>query len=143
MGEDTVLLHSPTYAMDTLPERVARALLLAVGLLSLMTLWNTTPAGGAVLVSLLHQQFLRAVIAAALIGAVHFRVIQLPVLAAALLSKAGFVAIALLNPDLAVKPVVYLDLIGMAALLCAGALLLRAERQQARWDSPMPRRQEA
>ena len=129
--------------MDTLPERVARALLLAVGLLSLMTLWNTTPAGGAVLVSLLHQQFLSAVIAAALIGAVHFRVIQLPVLAAALLSKAGFVAIALLTPDLAVKPVVYLDLIGMAALLCAGALLLRAERQQARWDSPMPRRQEA
>ena len=129
--------------MDTLPERVARALLLTVGLLSLMTLWNTTPAGGAVLVSLLHQQFLSAVIAAALIGAVHFRVIQLPVLAAALLSKAGFVAIALLTPDLAVKPVVYLDLIGMAALLCAGALLLRAERQQARWDSPMPRRQEA
>ena len=129
--------------MDTLPERVPRALLLAVGLLSLMTLWNTTPAGGAVLVSLLHQQFLSVLIAAALIGAVHFRVIQLPVLAAALLSKAGFVAIALLTPDLAVKPVVYLDLIGMAALLCAGALLLRAERQQARWDSPMPRRQEA
>ena len=129
--------------MDTLPERVARALLLAVGLLSLMTLWETTPAGDAVLVSLLHQQFLSVLIAAALIGAVHFRVIQLPVLAAALLSKAGFVAIALLTPDLAVKPVVYLDLIGMAALLCAGALLLRAERQQARWDSPMPRRQEA
>ena len=129
--------------MDTLPERATRALLLTVGLLSLMTLWNTTPAGGAVLVSLLHQQFLSVLIAAALIGAVHFRGIQLPVLAAALLSKAGFVAIALLTPDLAVTPVVYLDLIGMAALLCTGALLLRAERQQARWDSPMPRRQEA
>jgi len=64
--------------MDTLPERVARALLLAVGLLSLMTLWETTPA-------------------------------------------------------------VYLDLIGIAALLSAGALLLRAERQQTRWDRPMPR----
>ena len=129
--------------MDTLPERATRALLLTVGLLSLMTLWNTTPAGGAVLVSMLHQQFLSVLIAAALIGAVHFRGIQLPVLAAALLSKAGFVAIALLTPDLAVTPVVYLDLIGMAALLCAGALLLRAERQQARWDSPMPRHQEA
>ena len=129
--------------MDTLPERVASALLLTVGLLSLMTLWNTTPAGGAVLVSLLHQQFLSALIAAALIGAVHFRVIQLPVLAAALLSKTGFVAISLLTPDLAVKPVVYLDLMGMAALLCAGALLLRAERQQARWDRPMLRRLEA
>ena len=129
--------------MDTLPERVARALLLAVGLQSLMTLWETTPAGDAVLVSLLHQQFLSVLIAAALIGAVHFRVIQLPVLAAALLSKAGFVAISLLTPDLAVRPVVYLDLIGIAALLCAGALLLRAERQQARWDCPMPRPLEA
>ena len=137
------MLHSPTHPMDTLPERVPRALLLAVGLLSLTTLWNTSPAGGAVLVSLLHQQFLSAFIAAALIGAFHFRVIQLPVLAAALLSKTGFVAISLLTPDLAVKPVVYLDLIGMAALLCAGALLLRAERQQARWDRPMPRRLEA
>ena len=129
--------------MDTLPERVARALLLAVGLLSLMTLWDTKPAGGAVLVPLLHQQFLSALIAAALIGAVHLRVIRLPVLAAALLSKAGFVAISLLTPDLAVEPVVYLDLIGIAALLCSGALLLRAERQQARWDSPMPRPLEA
>ena len=129
--------------MDTLPERVARALLLAVGLLSLMTFWDTTPAGGAVLVPLLHQQFLSALIAAALIGAVQFRFIRLPVLAATLLSKTGFVAISLLTPDLAVKPGVYLDLIGMAALLCAGGLLLRAERQQARWDGPMPRRLEA
>ena len=129
--------------MDTLPERVARALLLAVGLLSLMTLWETTRAGDAALVSLLHQHFLSALIAAALIGAVHFRVIQLAVLAAALLSKAGFVAISLLTPDVAVEPVVYLDLIGIAALLCSGALLLRAERQQARWDSPMPRPLEA
>ncbi|MBC7598809.1 MAG: hypothetical protein H7238_07290 [Polaromonas sp.] len=129
--------------MDTLPERVARALLLAVGLLSLMTLWETAPAGDAVLVSLLHQQFLSVLIAAALIGAVHFRGIQLPVLAAALLSKAGFIAISLLTPDLAVRPVVYLDLIGIAALLGAGALLLRAKRHQARWDSPMPRCLEA
>ena len=64
-------------------------------------------------------------------------------LAAALLSKTGFVAISLLTPDLAVKPVVYLDLIGIAALLCAGALLLRAKRHQACWDSPMPRCLEA
>ena len=137
------MFHCPIHPLDTLPERVPIALLLGVGLLSLMTLWDTTLAGGAVLVWLLHQQFLSALIAAALIGAVHFRVIQLPVLAAALLSKAGFVAISLLTPDLAVKPVVYLDLIGIAALLCAGGLLLRAERQQARWDGPMPRRLEA
>lgn len=123
--------------MDTLPERVARALLLAAGLLSLIALWDTQPAGGAARVPLLHQQFLSALLATALIGTAHLRVIRLPVLVAALLSKAGFVAISLLTPGFAATPLVVLDLIGIAVLLCAGALLLRAERQQARWDGPM------
>lgn len=129
--------------MDTLPERVARTLLLAVGLLSLITLWDTTPAGGAALVPLLHQQFLSALLAAALVSAVFARALRVPVLAAALLSKLGFVAISLLTPGLAATHLVVLDLIGIAALLCAGALLLRAERQQARWDGAMRPRLEA
>ncbi|MDP1741343.1 hypothetical protein [Polaromonas sp.] len=136
-------MHPLTYTMDTLPERVARTLLLAVGLLSLMTLWDTTPAGGAALVPLLHQQFLSALIAAALVSAVFARAIRLPVLAAALLSKLGFVAISLLAPGFAATPLLVLDLIGIAALLSAGVLLLRAERQQARWDGPMRTRLEA
>ncbi len=129
--------------MDTLPERVARTLLLAVGLLSLITLWDSTPVGGSALVPLLHQQFLNALIALALISAVHLRAIRLPVLAAALLSKLGFVAISLLAPGFAVTPLLVPDLLGIAALLCAGALLLRAERQQARWDGPVRARLEA
>ena len=130
-------LQPLTYAMDTLPERVARTLLLAVGLLSLIALWDSTPAGGSALVPLLHQQFLSALLALALISAVHLRALRLPVLAAALLSKLGFVAISLLTPGFAATPLLVLDLIGIAALLSAGALLLRAERQQARWDGPM------
>ncbi len=129
--------------MDTLPERVARTLLLAVGLLSLITLWDSTPAVGSALVPLLHQQFLSALLALALISAVHLRALRLPVLAAALLSKLGFVAISLLTPGFAVTPLLVLDLLGIAALLCAGALLLRAERQQARWDGPVRARLEA
>lgn len=129
--------------MDTLPERVARTLLLAVGLMSLIAVWDSTPAGGSALVPLLHQQFLSALLALALISAVHLRVIRLPVLAAALLSKLGFVVISLLTPGFAVTPLVALDLFGIAALLSAGALLLRAERQQARWDRPMRARLEA
>lgn len=137
------MLHLLTYVMDTLPERVARALLLAVGVLSLIALWDAQPSGGAALVPLLHQQFLSALLAAALIGTAHLRSIRLLVLAAALLSKLGFVAISLLTPGFAATPVVVLDLIGIAALLGAGALLLRAERQQARWDAPMRARLEA
>lgn len=137
------MLHPLTHAMDTLPVRVARTLLLAVGLLSLIALWDTQPAGGAALVPLLHQQFLSALLAAALISAVHLRAIRLPVLAAALLSKLGFVGISLLTPGFAATPLVVLDLIGIAALLCAGVLLLRADRQQARWDRPMRARLEA
>lgn len=129
--------------MDTLPERVARTLLLAVGLLSLLTLWDSTPAGGSALVPLLHQQFLSALLALALISAAQLRAIRLPVLAAALISKLGFVGISLLTPGFAATPVVVLDLIGIAALLSAGTLLLRAERQQARWDGPMRARLEA
>ena len=136
-AEDTGLLQPLTYTMDTLPERVARALLLAVGLLSLIALWDAQPAGGAALVPLLHQQFLSALLAAALIGTAHLRAIRLLVLAVVLLSKLGFVAISLLTPGFAATPVVVLDLIGIVALLCAGALLLRAERQQASWDEPM------
>lgn len=136
-----MLLHPLTYAMDTLPERVARTLLLAVGLLSLIALWDTAPAGGAPLVPLLHQQFLTALLAAALISSVHLRALRLPVLSAALLSKLGFVAISLLTPGFDATHLVVLDLMGIAALLCAGALLLRSERQQARWDGlPTPQR---
>ena len=140
-----MLLHPLTHTMtmDTLPERVARALLLAVGLLSLIVLWDTAPAGGSARVALLHQQFLSALIAAALVSAVQMRALRLPVLAAALLSKLGFVAISLLTPGFEVTPLLVLDLIGIAALLSAGALLLRAERQQARWDGPMRARLEA
>lgn len=129
--------------MDTLPERVARALLLAIGLLSLIALWDTRPVDGAALVPLLHQQFLSALLAAALVSAVFVRAIRLPVLGAALLSKLGFVVISLSAPGSSPSALLLLDLIGIAALLCAGALLLRAERQQARWDRPLRTRLEA
>jgi hypothetical protein len=122
--------------MDTLPEHLARAILFAVGLIAAGVLWALPPADGALL---LHHQFLIAVLAAALLGAALFRGIRPAVVIAGLLSQAGFVGIALATPGFGASTALYLNLAGMAALLCAGALLLAAARQQARWDSLRPR----
>ncbi len=121
--------------MDTLPEHLARAILFAVGLIAALVLWALPPADGALL---LHHQFLIAVLAAALLGAALFRGIRPAVVVAGLLSQAGFVGIALATPDFGATTALYLNLAGMAALLCAGALLVAAARQQARWDGSRP-----
>jgi hypothetical protein len=124
--------------MDTLPEHLARAILFAVGLIAALVLWALPPAEGALL---LHHQFLIAVLAAALLGAALFRGIRPAVVIAGLLSQAGFVGIALATPGFGAPTALYLNLAGMAALLCAGALLVAAARQQARWDGlPQPQR---
>ena len=123
--------------MNTLPEHLARAILFAVGLIAALVLWALPPAEGALL---LHHQFLIAVLAAALLGAALFRGIRPAVVIAGLLSQAGFVGIALAMPDFGTSTALYLNLAGMTALLCAGALLLAAARQQARWDGTRPQR---
>lgn len=124
--------------MDTLPEHLARAILFAVGLIAALVWWALPPAEGALL---LHHQFLIAVLAAALLGAALFRGIRPAVVIAGLLSQAGFVGIALATPGFGAPTALYLNLAGMAALLCAGALLVAAARQQARWDGlPQPQR---
>ncbi|MGQ2979275.1 MAG: hypothetical protein ACT6Q9_06215 [Polaromonas sp.] len=121
--------------MDTLPEHLARAILFAVGLIAAGVLWALPPAEGALL---LHHQFLIALLAAALLAAALFRGIRPAVVMAGLLSQAGFVGIALATPDFGATTALYLNLAGMAALICAGALLAAAARQQARWDGLRP-----
>lgn len=129
--------------MDTFPERIARAILLAVGVSALLVLLALPPANGTAVPVLLHYQFLIALLAAALFGAVFFRAIRPAAVATGLLSQAGFVGIALATPGFDAMSALYLNLAGMAALLFAGALLLQSARQQARWDGRIPRRWEA
>lgn len=117
--------------MDTFAERAARAILLAAGVSAVLVLLALPPPDGAALPLLLHHQFLIA-----LLGAVLVRAIRPAVVAAGLLSQAGFVGIALATPGSSATTAFYLNLAGMAALLCAGALLLHATRRQARWESP-------
>ncbi|MDI1235940.1 MAG: hypothetical protein PSV26_00490 [Polaromonas sp.] len=129
--------------MDTFAERVARAILLAAGVSAVWVLLALPPAGGAALPLLLHHRFLIAVLAAALLGAVLVRTLRPAVVATGLLSQAGFVGIALAMPGFSATTAFYLNLAGMAALLCAGALLLHSARRQARWEGLTPRHGEA
>lgn len=129
--------------MDTFPEHVARAILLAVGVSAVLVLLALPPPDGAALPLLLHHQFLIALLAAALLGAVLVRAIRPAVVAAGLLSQAGFAGIALATPGFVATAALYLNLAGMAALLCAGALLLQAARRQARWEGLRPQPREA
>ena len=117
--------------MHTFPEHLARVILFAVGLMAALVLWALPPAEGALL---LHHQFLIALLAVALLGAALFRGFRPVVVIAAFLSQAGFVGIALATPGFGATAALYLNLAGMTALLWAGALLLAAARQQARWD---------
>lgn len=124
--------------MDTFSEYVARAILFASAVMALFVL-QVLPAAEGVL--LLHHQVLIALLAAALLGAALFRPIRPAVVAVGLLSQAGFVASALAMPGFSATTVLYLNLAGLAALLLVGVLLLRAARQQARWDGvPAPQR---
>jgi len=126
--------------MDTFTEHLARAILFVVGVIAALVLWVLPPADGALL---LHHQFMIALLAAALAAAALFRGLRPAVVTAALLSQAGFVGIALATPGYGASTALYLNLAGMAALLCAGALLLASSRQQARWDGLRPRRRGA
>jgi len=120
--------------MDTFSEHVARAILLAVGVSAVFVLLTLPPPDGAALPLLRHYQFLIALLATALLGAALVRAIRPAVVAAGLLSQAGFVGIALATPGFGATAALYLNLAGMVALLCAGALLLQAARRQARWE---------
>lgn len=128
--------------MDTFPERIARAILLAVGVSAVLLLLALPAPDGAAMPLLLHHQFLITLLAVALIGAAFIRTIRPGVVAAGLLSQAGFVGIALLTPGFIATDAFYLNLTGMAALLCAGLLLMQTARRQARWDGRIPRRME-
>ncbi len=129
--------------MDTFAERAARVILLAAGVSAVCVLLALPPADGAALPLLLHHQFLIGLLAAALLGAVLVRALRPAVVAAGLLSQAGFAGIALAAPGFSATTAFYLNLAGMAALLCAGVLLLQAARQQARWEGLSPRHGEA
>jgi len=72
--------------------------------------------------------------------------LRLPAIAASVLSKAGFVAVAAAAAASGTEPLAaqaWIELVQMAALAAAGAVFWREARTEARWDGIRGRGMEA
>jgi hypothetical protein len=118
--------------METLPDRVSRALLILLGLATVLSAPPLT-ADRADLVPALYHLYVVLLLALALLVAAFVPAIRLPVVGAALVVKAGFVAIALSTATTPAS-VRHAELVVFAGLLGLAALLLKAWRREARWD---------
>lgn len=123
--------------MDEWSHRLALALLPLTGLLALL---GAGPAETDT-VALLHRQWILAWIAAALLLAPWFAALRLPAIAAAVLAKGGYVLAALAGGAAITGPVA-LELLQIALLAAAGAMLLAEARREARWNGLQQLRQE-
>ena len=113
--------------------RLARVLLFAVGAATLAhaaaQLVATAPP------ALQHRDALLALAGAALAASPWWSALQVPALAAALLAKLSFLALALTAATGAFAPAsVAGEALQVLLLLAAGAILAREARQEARWN---------
>jgi hypothetical protein len=91
-----------------------------------------------------HRQFMVTLLGLGLVLAAFLPSLRLPAIAAAVLTKAGFVAIGLAAGSAVGAPAGLLVELALAlALLVAGAVFLREERQEARWNGTLNWRPEA
>jgi hypothetical protein len=88
-----------------------------------------------------HRQFMVVLVGAALLLAVWRPALRLPAIAAALLVKAGALAIGWASGvPLGVAPGA--EIVGLTALALAGAVFLHEARMEARWDGVLAFRPE-
>jgi hypothetical protein len=124
--------------METLPDRVPRALLILMGLAMVFSV-PPLAADGAQLVPALYHLYVVLLLALGLVVAAFVPPIRLPVVIAAVVVKTGFVAIAL-SATAAPASVRYAELAVLAGLLGTAAVLLNEWRREARWDGRSGRR---
>jgi hypothetical protein len=123
--------------METLPDRVPRALLILMGLAMVFSV-PPLAADGAQLVPALYHLYVVLLLALGLVVAAFVPAVRLPVVIAAVVVKTGFVAIALSTA--APASVRYAELVVLAGLLGTAAVLLNDWRREARWDGRAGRR---
>lgn len=91
-----------------------------------------------------HRQFMVTLLGLGLVLAAFVPSLRLPAIAAAVLTKAGFVAIGLAAGAVVGAPEgLVVEVVLALALLGAGAVFLREERQEARWNGVFDWRPEA
>ena len=124
--------------METLPDRVPRALLILTGLAMALSA-PPLAADSAHLVPALYHLYVVLLLALGLVVAAFVPALRLPVVGAAVVVKTGFVAIAL-SAAAAPASVRYTELAVLAGLLGTAAVLLNEWRREARWDGRSGRR---
>jgi hypothetical protein len=92
--------------------------------------------------ALQHRQLMLALLAASLLATPWLPAIRLPAIAASVLAKASYLAVALLGTA-AVPPLAWADAALMAALAVAGLVLFHEARLEARWDGVLPLHQQS
>jgi peptidoglycan/LPS O-acetylase OafA/YrhL len=127
--------------MHDTSHRTALALLVLSGLGTALWALADTAAG---LPLERHRQFMVTLLGLGLVLAAFLPSLRLPAIAAAVLTKAGFVAIGLAAGATVGAPAgLLVELLLALALLVAGAVFLREERQEARWNGTLNWRPEA
>ncbi len=126
--------------MPTLPERVAPALLVVAGLLTLLPLLaGTQGASGTAQPLVLHWQFMMGMLGLGLLAAAFVPALRMAVVSGAVMSKLALLLLAAGAPGAeVVGQASMLDVGALALLLAAGALFWHAASQQARWDGVRP-----
>ncbi len=125
--------------------RAALATLLMVGLATALSPLSLPPAAvagaGSLQSALLQGQLLVALVGLGLVLALVMPNLRAAALGAAILSKAGFLAIT--GPQAEAAGVgFWLEAAQLLLLLAAAAVLAGEARQQARWEGVLPLRQE-
>ena len=120
--------------MPTLSERVAPALLLAAGLLTLLPMLTGQGGASAPAPLLLHWQFMMGMLGLGLLAAAFVPTLRMTVVSGAVMSKLALLLLAAGVPGGDVVGQAALDAGALALLLAAGAMFWRAAWQQARWE---------
>jgi hypothetical protein len=127
--------------MTTHLHRLVVPVLLLSGFLGVVALGQ--PASPAAIESQ-HRDFMLGLLSALLILSAFVPRLRLPVIAASVLSKVAFIAVAATTGGGgSVLAQVWLELLLTAALVAAGAVLWREARQEARWHGVVGLRPEA
>jgi hypothetical protein len=129
--------------VNTHLHRLAVAVLLLSGLLGALP-FSPGPATASGAIEVQHRDFMLGLLSAALVLSAFVPPLRLPAVAASLLSKLAFIAVAVATV-LGGEPApaqMWLETLLTMTLLGAGAVLWREARQDARWNGVLPLRAE-
>ena len=122
--------------------RLGIAVLVLSGLTGVVSLWQVTNPGA---IELQHRDVMLGLLSGTLLLSVLLPTLRLPAIAASVLSKLAFIAVAVatLGSGEAASGQVLLEVLLTAALVATGAMFWREWRQEARWNGVLPLRPEA